>query len=135
MNEPTMFITCERGRASSLYYISHHWVIRCSGHTDGERVATTFIRRRPIEYQRGNLTSHIPAIGYEPIEGGHTGHPIVQILGTGYNASQLPLQWVSASGVSWAVAVKEIDEAVAYAQKTQYERASRVVGDSEFIRD
>jgi len=134
-NTVTNFITSAGdGFGTSLYYVTAHWVIRCSGNSAGGRVPETFIRRRAIAYITAGIASDLPTVGSFPREGGHDGNAIVVILAR-ISRSTEPAQWVSANGVPWTTAVDEIDAAIDYAQRTQRERASRRVGDAEFLPD
>lgn len=135
-NVPTAFITQKDDiGGSSLYYVTTHWVIRCSGNNTNGRVAETFIRRRKIVYISGNGTpSDNPQINTFPSEGSHNGNKIVCIFRYGFLNHPRGL-WRSENGVSWQTAVDEIDAAIEYARITQYERASRVVGQRDFQRD
>jgi hypothetical protein len=137
-NVRTAFITNDDGDGgSSLYVVTANWVIRCSGNTSRGRTATTFIRKRPVEYVLANAqTTQNPMVGAFPREGGHDGHKIAAILDMAtLEQIQEPAQWRSANGVSWAKAVAEVDAALAYARETQYERASRKVDRTAFARD
>lgn len=143
-NLPAKFITNDNDEnGSSLYYVTAHWVIRCSGGTyeyqdeDGrpqQRVATTFIRQRDITYRDGNQNYDYPQIGAHPVEGGHVGNAIAAILDHIITA-QPPANWRSARGVAWATAVAEIDAAIEYAQRWAPERASREVNKDDFKND
>lgn len=131
-NQRTCFIThAGPGHGTSLYYITAHWVIRCSGNSAGGRIPTTFIRRREIIYEspaRQAPATNVPTLNYTPLEGEHAGNPIVAILGDGgMNSTVTPPQWVAINGVSWAAACDEIDAAMDYARRTQFPRASRQV--------
>lgn len=143
LNHICMFITGVPGRGTSLYYVTNHWVLRCSGHhdiehgpddeepSDGRRISRTFIRRREIAYEAANGDlAHLPAVGLQPREGGHTGHPILQIVEVASNAAAVPAAWVSVQGVTWATALAEIDAAVEYARRMSGISASRTVGGS-----
>ena len=136
-NIPTAFVTQEGIGGSSLYYVTTHWVIRCSGNNTDGRVAETFMRRRKIVYIRRNRTeSNYPEINTFPREGSHDGNNIVNILGyRNISRNHPPGFWRSENGVSWQTAVDEIDAAIEYARRTQYERASREVGQRDFQRD
>jgi hypothetical protein len=135
-NQVTSFIT-QRGPeyGTSLYYVTNHWVIRCSGNTRGDRTAETFIRRREIRYidTEGESRWHAE-VGRYPREGEHDGNRIVRVLDR-ISRSQEPDEWSSVNGVAWTTAVDEIDAAIDYAQRTQYQRASRRVGARAFTRD
>lgn len=135
-NQVTNFITQrDWGYGTSLYYVTTHWVIRCSGNTRGDRTAETFIRRRKIRYIGPHGHSHWhAAVGRYPREGEHDGNLIVKILDY-IERDEEPAEWRSFNGVSWTTAVDEIDAAIEYAQRTQYERASRRVGAPAFTRD
>jgi hypothetical protein len=141
-NERVLFITTRAPESgvifgSSLYLVTAHWVLRCSGNNASapddpdERESTTFIRKRDIVYQKGGATSSTASVGASPVEGGHTGNAITVIIKTGDDLTppaQAPAGWVATNGVSWDTAVAEINAAIIYAQQTQDERASRVVG-------
>lgn len=135
-NQVTSFVTHRGGGyGTSLYYVTAHWVIRCSGNTAGDRVAETFIRKRDIEYVDGGKKAHWHAsLGRCPREGDHDGNPIVRILDR-ISRSREPNEWVSHHGVAWTTAVDEIDAAIDYAQRTQRARASRRVGATSFSAD
>ncbi|MCP5074414.1 MAG: hypothetical protein GY947_14150 [Rhodobacteraceae bacterium] len=131
-NNRTCFIThAGPGHGTSLYYVTAHWIIRCSGNSAGGRTPTTFIRHRSINYH--SPIAGVPPIlfatmGYAPREGTHDGNAIVAILGDGgMNAAVVPAAWVAANGVPWTTACAEIDDAMAYARRTQHPRASRTV--------
>ncbi|GFM88859.1 hypothetical protein PSCICO_42580 [Pseudomonas cichorii] len=135
-NHACQFITWRgAGYGASLYYVTAHWVIRCSGNTNG-RHAETFIRRRDIDYPGapGQIVHPRPALGLFPREGGHNGNAITCVLNRIESGSQ-PREWIENNGVSWATAVAEIDAAILYAQSTQHERASRMVGGGNFSQD
>mgnify|MGYP006207586879 CR=1 len=140
-NYRTCFITHRgAGFGTSLYYVTAHWVIRCSGNSNGGRTPETFIRRRDIIYISpvNAPNSLAPLVGYTPREGGHDGNPIVAILGDGgMHYDQEPQAWISHDGVTWATACAEIDAAMAYARTTQAPRASRTVptGQRKRMRD
>lgn len=135
-NQVTNFITHRGGGyGTSLYYVTDHWVIRCSGNTAGGRDAETFIRRREIRYIDGSGDSHWHAlVGRYPREGEHDGNPIVRILDR-IGRNNEPNEWVSHNGIAWTTAVDEIDAAIDYAERTQRPRASRRVGDPNFTED
>lgn len=134
-NVEASFITQRTGNyGSSLYYVTRSWVIRCSGNSAEGRIPTTFIRQREIVYIKDGRSSATPTLGAFPREGEHDGNAIVEILPS-IKESVVPRSWVSVNGISWAAAVKEIDDAIEYAQKTQIPRASRVVGSSTFKPD
>lgn len=135
-NSITNFITQDRGiGGSSLYYITTHWVIRCSGNNTNGRVPTTFIRRRSIKYidQLGRKLNE-PQLNTFPREGNHDGHNIVAILPNIHRNHPHGL-WKSENGVDWQTAVDEIDAAIEYARRTGYERASREVRRGDFHGD
>lgn len=147
-NHRALFITGRDGghSGSSLYMVTAHWVLRCSGNVTewdlglkgykpGGRLSTTFVRKRDIYYSRDDSHSRIPSVGAQPVEGGHTGHPITQILSTGDNLifpGAAPGTWVSENGVTWGVAVAEIDAAAAFARQTGCPKAARHVGTRVF---
>jgi hypothetical protein len=131
-NSRATFVTTRPGgsHGSSLYMVTAHWVLRCSGNTNG-RTAETFIRKRDCSYKLGNVSSQTPSVGASSVEGGHTGNEISEILSTGATLSfpvGVPATWVANNGVTWAVAVAEVDAAMLYAQTMSGERASRKVG-------
>ena len=135
LNKRAAFITnAGSGHGSSLYCVTAHWVIRCSGNNTGDRVSTTFLRKRSIEYKKGGL-SDTASLGAEPIEGTHTGHPISEILDIDNLPQNAPQTWVSTNGVSWDTAVNEIHAAMEFARNTGYQRASREVGRVDFEQD
>ncbi len=135
-NVETIFITNsdDPDAGSSLYIVSEHWVIRCSGNATGGRVPETFIRRRQIEYIVGENRFAAPSIGAYPREGEHDGNRIVAIL-QDLSRDREPPEWRSRNGVAWETAVNEIREAREYARITQRPRASRRVGAAEFQPD
>ncbi len=132
-NQRVVFITTRTGGTygSSLYMVTAHWVLRCSGNNAGGRRSTTFIRKRSITYDTAGISSNNPTVGSAPVEGGHTGNNISAVVSTGATLTfptTAPASWVSTNGVSWATAVSEIDAAAAYARRTGFARASREVG-------
>jgi hypothetical protein len=150
-NNRVIFITNAGGNhGSSLYMVTAHWVLRCSGNRDPDngRVPETFIRRRSIVYTskvRGPGSIHTrriespdPTVGSTPEEGRHTGHPISEVVSVGANLvfpANAPATWNAVNGVAWTTAVSEVDAAAAFARDYQYERASREVGQARFYRD
>jgi len=139
-NHPASFITQRPpggglNYGSSLYYVTAHWVIRCSGNSAGGRIPTTFIRNRDIEYVNGAARSPVPILGYFPREGGHDGNDIVAIL-PHIDRNAAPALWSAVNGVAWATAVDEIDAAIVYAQGHGHiPKASRAVGAVNFAPD
>ena len=133
-NTRAVFITTRPGgqHGSSLYMVTAHWVLRCSGNTNG-RDAETFIRKRDCVYVQGGISLPHPAVGAFPHEGGHDGNQITAILSTGAQLdipAVAPKEWVANNGVSWATAVAEVNDSMLYAQTMSGARASRRVGGS-----
>ena len=128
-NNRASFITKRHGSyGSSLYAVTAHWVLRCSGNSNG-RTPETFIRQRSIKYVTAGIESDLATVGSCPKEGGHDGNPIVAILDIeNLDRNTEPASWTSANGVSWATAVDEINAAFTYARTTQRPRASRAIG-------
>ena len=125
-NERVLFITTRAPTSgitfgSSLYMVTAHWVLRCSGNNASapddpdERESTTFIRKRDIVYRSGGTYSSTASVGASPVEGGHTGNAITTVIKSGDDLTppaDAPAGWVATNGVSWATAVAEIDAAI-----------------------
>jgi hypothetical protein len=131
-NFRAVFITTRPGLdyGSSLYMVTAHWVLRCSGNTNG-RIAETFIRKRDCAYVLGRITAQTLSVGASPVEGGHDGNEITAILRTGATLdipAAAPGSWVANNGVPWATALAEVNDAMLYAQQMSRGRASRAVG-------
>lgn len=121
---------------SSLYFVTAHWVLRCSGNSEGGRTPTTFIRKRDIVYIKGAASSPAPILGYFPRDDGHDGNEIVAILLNEYDRNATPAEWRHVNGVAWGTACDEIDAAITYAQNHQHHaKASRAVGSVNFAVD
>ncbi|HEX7315496.1 MAG TPA: hypothetical protein VF297_16370 [Pyrinomonadaceae bacterium] len=133
-NRPAKFITWAGAPyGSSLYYVTPHWVIRCSGNSNG-RTPETIIRQRDIVYIGPVNTTDMAEAGRFPRDGDHNGNAIVAVLDHIWRGNP-PAQWVANNGVTWETAVDEIDAAIAYAQASQHPRASREVGQNAFHQD
>jgi len=137
-NVETMFITQRVGQyGSSLYKITPKWVLRCSGNNSGaDRESTTFIRKRAIKYEKKGKTFQNPAIGLSPVEGGHTGNPIVLIINS-LDPKKRPNCWKEINGMPWVVAVSDINEAYKHTKDhPNVTRAKReCINDYEFVAD
>lgn len=161
-NDRCMFVTGRGpGQGTSLYYVTTHWVIRCAGfhfqevydyyareksNDEHDRIARTFVRRRKLRYgtlpELDDPCMFSPARGLYPYEIApqgfvtHEGHQILAVLPLDGGPLLEPVEWIAGrQGVPWVVALEEIEDAVVFAQQSQWPKFSRNVYTQHFYRD